>query len=64
MSGDYPVWAYQHMYTNGEPNEVVKAFLDYMLTDEVQNGDVVELGYIPASAMQVSRDVEGNVTKK
>ncbi|MNE96795.1 Phosphate-binding protein PstS 1 precursor [compost metagenome] len=52
------------MYTNGEPNEVVKAFLDYMLTDEVQNGDVVELGYIPASAMQVSRDVEGNVTAK
>lgn len=64
VSGDYPVWAYQHMYTNGEPNEVVKAFLDYMLTDEVQNGDVVELGYIPANAMQVSRDVEGNVTKK
>ncbi|AIQ52980.1 phosphate ABC transporter substrate-binding protein PstS family protein [Paenibacillus sp. FSL R7-0331] len=64
VSGDYPVWAYQHMYTNGEPNEVVKAFLDYMLTDEVQNGDVVELGYIPASAMQVSRDVEGNVTAK
>ncbi|KUP23715.1 phosphate-binding protein [Paenibacillus sp. DMB5] len=55
VSGDYPVWAYQHMYTNGEPNEVVKAFLDYMLTDEVQNGDVVELGYIPANAMQVSR---------
>lgn len=64
VSGDYPVWAYQHMYTNGEPNEVVKAFLDYMLTDEVQNGDVVELGYIPASSMQVSRDVDGNVTTK
>lgn len=64
ISGDYPVWAYQHMYTNGEPNEVVKAFLDYMLTEEVQNGDVVELGYIPASSMQVSRDVEGNVTAK
>ncbi|WP_249898986.1 phosphate ABC transporter substrate-binding protein [Paenibacillus sp. PK3_47] len=64
ISGDYPVWAYQHMYTNGEPNEVVKAFLDYMMTDEVQNGDVVELGYIPASAMQVQRDVDGNVTAK
>ncbi|MBY0009716.1 phosphate ABC transporter substrate-binding protein PstS family protein [Paenibacillus typhae] len=64
VSGEYPVWAYQHMYTNGEPNEVVKAFLDYMLTDEVQNGDVVDLGYIPANAMQVSRDVEGNVTTK
>ncbi|MNP07803.1 Phosphate-binding protein PstS 1 precursor [compost metagenome] len=63
-AGTYPVWAYEHMYTKGEPNEVVKAFLDYMASDEVQNGDVVELGYIPASQMQVTRDVDGNVTKK
>lgn len=64
ISGNYPVWAYEHMYTKGEPNEVAKAFLDYMLSDEVQNGDVVELGYIPTSKMQVTRDVDGNVTKK
>ncbi|OAB39847.1 phosphate-binding protein [Paenibacillus macquariensis subsp. defensor] len=64
VTGEYPVWAYEHMYTKGEPNEVVKAFLDYMVSDEVQNGDVVELGYIPASQMQVTRDVDGNVTKK
>jgi phosphate transport system substrate-binding protein len=64
ISGEYPVWAYEHMYTKGEPNEVVKAFLEYMTSDEVQNGAVVELGYIPASQMQVSRDVDGNVTKK
>ncbi|MEK5060762.1 phosphate-binding protein [Paenibacillus sp. FSL H7-0326] len=63
-SGEYPVWAYQHMYTNGEPNEVTKAFLDYMVSDEVQNTYVVELGYIPVSGMQVERDVEGNITKK
>ncbi|QUL52345.1 phosphate ABC transporter substrate-binding protein PstS family protein [Paenibacillus tritici] len=64
IAGKYPVWAYEHMYTNGEPNETVKAFLDYFLTDEVQTGDVVELGYIPASKMQVSRDVAGTVTPK
>lgn len=62
-NGTYPVWAYEHMYTKGEPNEVVKAFLDYMTSEEVQNGDVVELGYIPASKMQVKRDVDGNITK-
>lgn len=64
IAGKYPVWAYEHMYTNGEPNETVKAFLDFMMTDEVQTGDVVELGYIPASQMQVSRDVAGTVTTK
>ncbi|AZK48076.1 phosphate ABC transporter substrate-binding protein [Paenibacillus lentus] len=63
-NGSYPIWAYQHMYTKGEPNEVVKAFLDYMASDDVQNNDVVELGYIPVSSMQVSRDVDGNITNK
>lgn len=63
-NGTYPVWAYQHMYTKGEPNEVVKAFLDFMMSPEVQENDVVELGYIPASKMQIVRDIDGNVTKK
>ncbi|MHA0857426.1 phosphate ABC transporter substrate-binding protein [Paenibacillus sp. CMAA1364] len=63
-TGDYPVWAYEHMYTKGEPTTVVKAFLDYMISDEVQNGDVVELGYIPATQMKVTRDAAGTVTKK
>jgi len=64
VSGKYPVWAYEHMYTNGEPNATVKAFLDFFLTDEVQTGEVVELGYIPAVKMQVVRDVAGTVTAK
>ncbi|MGG4555051.1 phosphate ABC transporter substrate-binding protein PstS family protein [Paenibacillus humicus] len=62
-NGSYPVWAYEHMYTKGEPNEVVKAFLEYMVSDDVQNNDVVELGYIPAGKMQVKRDADGNITK-
>ena len=62
-TGAYPIWAYEHMYTKGEPTGAVKAFLDYMLSDEVQNGDVVELGYIPTGKMQVKRDAQGNVTK-
>lgn len=62
-SGKYPVWAYEHMYTKGEPDAATKALLDYMLTDEVQNGDVKDLGYISISGMQVKRDVEGKITK-
>lgn len=64
INGTYPVFAYGHMYTKGEPNGVAKAFLDYMMSDEIQNGPVVELGYIPASKMQVVRDVDGNITQK
>lgn len=61
--GKYPVWAYEHMYTKGEPKEHVKAFLDYILSDEIQKTDVVNLGYIPVSGMQVKRDADGNITK-
>ncbi|WP_138494261.1 phosphate ABC transporter substrate-binding protein [Paenibacillus pinistramenti] len=63
-SGKYPVWAYEHMYTKGDPDAATQAFLDYMVSDEVQNGDVVELGYIPVSKMTVTRDKDGNVTNK
>lgn len=59
QSGEYPIWAYEHMYTNGEPEGAAKAFLDYMMTEEVQNADVVELGYIPVSSMETKRDAEG-----
>ncbi|MDG0791574.1 phosphate ABC transporter substrate-binding protein [Cohnella ginsengisoli] len=63
-SGTYPVWAYEHMYTKGQPEGAVKAFLDYMLSDEIQGTDVKDLGYIPVSDMKVTRDVEGKVTNK
>lgn len=66
VTGTYPVWAYEHMYTKGEPNEIAKAFLDYMVSDEVQSpdGPVVKLGYIPVSDMKIERDIEGNITNK
>ncbi|GMK44050.1 phosphate ABC transporter substrate-binding protein [Paenibacillus glycanilyticus] len=64
-NGTYPVWAYEHMYTKGEPDAATKAFLDYMVSEDVQGdqGDVVEMGYIPVSKMEVKRDAQGAVTK-
>lgn len=55
------IWSYEHMYTKGEPKGLTKDFLEYMLTDEVQEDIVPQLGYIPVSQMQVERDVEGNI---
>lgn len=63
-TNEFPIWAYQHMYTKGEPTGLTKAFLEYMMSDEVQNNLVPEMGYIPATAMKVERDVNGNVTQK
>jgi len=52
------------MYTKGEPNKEVKAFLDYMVTDDVQKTIVKDLGYLAITDMQVERDVNGKVTEK
>lgn len=52
-SGDYPVWTYEHMYTKGEPNDVCKAFIDYIMSDDF--GETMEsLGYGVASKMTVT----------
>ncbi|MFB8622580.1 phosphate ABC transporter substrate-binding protein PstS family protein [Enterococcus casseliflavus] len=58
----WPIWSYEHMYTNGEPDANVKAFLDYIMTEDVQQGIVIELGYLPITDMKVERSVDGEVT--
>ncbi|WP_462408560.1 phosphate ABC transporter substrate-binding protein [Neobacillus sp. Marseille-QA0830] len=63
QSGKFPVWAYQHSYTKGEPDELTEAFLDYMMSDEIQNNLLNEQGYLPVTKMKVERDAEGNQTK-
>lgn len=42
------------MYTKGEEQGLVKAFLDYMMSDEIKRL-IEKLGYIPISDMKVSR---------
>lgn len=58
----WEIWSYEHMYTNGEPEPEVKKFLDFMMTDAVQEGPVQDLGYLPISMMKVERDAEGNLS--
>ena len=53
-NGTYPVWGYEHMYTKGEPNEVVQAFLDFIMSEEY--GEQIEAqGYCMTSKMEVER---------
>ncbi|WP_188495713.1 phosphate ABC transporter substrate-binding protein [Pullulanibacillus pueri] len=63
-SGKFPVWAYEHMYTKGEADGVAKAFIDYMLSDDVQGSILESQGYIPVKEMQVERDASGKETQK
>ena len=48
-NGTYKLQDNGHMYTKGEPEGLKKAFLDYMLSDAVQNTLLPSLSYAPAS---------------
>ncbi len=61
-TNDWPIWAYEHMYTKGEPTDLTKEFLDYMYSDEVQNGIVQTMGYISIHDMKVEKTADGTVT--
>lgn len=59
----WKIWAYEHMYTNknGKNKQLEDAFIAYILSDEIQQGLVKKLNYIPITAMKVERDASGNV---
>lgn len=52
IDGKYPIFGYEHMYTKGEPKDAVKAFIDYVMSDEFQNSQVEKLGFIPVNKMK------------
>lgn len=54
-SGKYPIWSYEHMYTKGEAKGLTKAFLDYIMSDDVQKNLVPRLQFISISDMKTSR---------
>jgi len=56
----YPIWSYGHLYTRALPigmatpqaKTLTQAFLDYLLSDDVQTTLVSQLGYIPVSRVK------------
>ena len=52
------------MYCAKDADEATTAFLEYMLSDDVQGSLVEEQGFIPVSEMKVSKDASGKVSSK
>ena len=63
-AGKFNIWAYEHMYTAKDADDATKAFIDFMMSDDVQGKLVEEEGFIPASDMLVAKDAKGNVSSK
>jgi len=52
VNGTYKVWGYGYYMTKGEPNEVTKAFIEYIQSAKFQNGSLKKLKFIPISAVK------------
>ncbi|CYV26375.1 phosphate ABC transporter substrate-binding protein PstS family protein [Streptococcus suis] len=63
-TNDWPIWSYEHMYTMGKATDLTEEFLDYMMSDEVQNGIVESMGYISINDMKVVKSADSTVTEK
>ncbi len=62
-TNDWKIWSYEHMYTAASPDAATQAFIDYIMSEDVQSTLVAEQGYISIHDMKVSKDAEGNVTQ-
>ena len=64
-SGDFTIWAYEHMYTREDEDAstapVTQAFIEFIMSDDFA-ATVVEQGFIPMGDMQVKKDADGNIT--
>ena len=52
-SGKYKVWSFEHMYTKGQPDDVTKAFIEYIQSDKY-GSQMEKLGYGVATKMTVT----------
>jgi phosphate transport system substrate-binding protein len=51
QSGKYPIWSYEHIFTNGAPSKDVSDFIDFIAGSKQL---VNQLGYIVTSDMKVA----------
>lgn len=54
INGSYKIWSYEHMYTKGPAQGLTKAFIDFILSNEIKPL-IKHLGYIPVDDMKVTR---------
>src|SRR5262249_8596813 len=52
--GSYTFWNIEHAYTKGPATGAAKELIKYVLSDQVQNNDVLKLGFQPIAKVSAS----------
>lgn len=60
----WPLWSYEHMYTQKKPTRATKEFINYMQTKKVQQTLVEDANYINIHDMKVQRTADGKTSIK
>lgn len=49
---EYPIARVLHFFTKGEPDGLSKRYIDYVLSSTVQDGVVIDAGFVPVDAVE------------
>lgn len=63
INNEWPIWSYEHMYTQKNANDLTKKFIDYILSEKIQNEVVKKMGYVPVKDMHYQQTVDGKISK-
>lgn len=60
----WPLWSYEHMYTQQHPTKATQAFIDYMQSKPVQQTLVKQAHYVNIHDMRVQKNAAGIIRGK
>lgn len=60
----WPLWSYEHLYTQRQPSRATQQFIKYMQSGKVQNGLVKEANYVSIHEMKVTKSATGQVSER
>lgn len=55
-SKEYPIARTLHFFTKGEPSGSAREYIDFVLSDEIQQGVVIEAGFVPVGTRNGQAD--------
>ncbi len=56
LTGAYPLWSYEHLYTRGQPSDAVTEFIAFVTSGRFQREVLPHLGFIPIHDMKATRE--------